>query len=200
MSNREVFINCPFSRDYQDSFRAIVFAVIRSGFFPRCSLESDDGSENRFEKICQIILECKYGIHDISKTAPDADSGLPRFNMPLELGLFLAAKKFGGPSQRQKKCLIFDVSQYRYQQFISDISGQDIHAHNGSTGKLIREVAGWLRSHTDDRKIPGGMSIFREFNQFLTEIPQICEGQDLDPDELTYQDFRVMAANWIVAM
>lgn len=53
--NRQVFINCPFSYDYQNFFYAIMFTVIRSGYEPRCALEADDGSENRFEKICRII-------------------------------------------------------------------------------------------------------------------------------------------------
>jgi len=67
MKTRDVFINCPFSEDYREFFLAIVYAVIRSGFNPRCALETDDSSQNRFEKICVIIAECKYGVHDISK-------------------------------------------------------------------------------------------------------------------------------------
>ena len=74
----------------------MVFTVLRSGFIPRCALELDDGSDNRFDKICRIIAECRLGIHDISKTELDAKSKLPRFNMPLELGLFLAAKNLVG--------------------------------------------------------------------------------------------------------
>ena len=65
--------------------------------------------------------------------------------MPLELGLFLGAKRFGGPSQRTKKCIIFDSARYRYQQFISDIAGQDIHAHDNRVAKLIEQVATWFR-------------------------------------------------------
>lgn len=113
MRSRDVFINCPFSRDYEERFRAMVFAVVRSGFKPRCALETDDSSQVRFDKICAIIEQCRFGIHDISKTEPDAGSGLPRFNMPLELGLFLAAKKFGSPRQKKKKCIIFDRAAYR---------------------------------------------------------------------------------------
>ena len=70
MNDRDVFINCPFSPDYSRHFQAIVFAVIRSGFTPRCARENDDGGEVRFDKICRIISESRYGIHDISKTEP----------------------------------------------------------------------------------------------------------------------------------
>jgi hypothetical protein len=199
MTERAVFINCPFTPDYQAHFWAIIFTIVRSGFTPRCALETDDGSENRFDKICKIIGECRYGIHDISKTEPDLASGLPRFNMPLELGLFLGAKKFGGRSQRTKKCIIFDKTQYRYQQFISDIAGQDIHAHDGRVTKLIEQVATWFRDEVRDPKVPGGRAIAREYEKFGALIPDVCALKRLDPEELTFQDYRAMAAEWIVA-
>lgn len=95
MKYRDIFINCPFTDDYSNFFKAAVFTVIRSGYRPRCALEADDGTDNRFEKICRIIEVCRLGIHDLSKTELDTKSRLPRFNMPLELGVFLAAKRFG---------------------------------------------------------------------------------------------------------
>jgi len=199
MKNRNVFINCPFSKDYQDHFRAIVFTVIRSGFKPRCALETDDGTENRFNKICLIIGQCRLGVHDISKTDPDQDSGLPRFNMPLELGVFLAAKKFGSGDQKRKRCIILDRELYRYQKFISDISGQDIHSHDGVITKLITEVASWLRDEAPDPKVPGGHAIWTEYQIFLTDIPAICETKQLAPSELTFQDYRKMTEKWIAA-
>jgi hypothetical protein len=159
MSGRDVFINCPFTDDYRAHFEAIVFTVVRAGFTPRCARESDDGGEVRFEKICRIISECPYSVHDISKTELDADSGLPRFNMPFELGLFLGAKRFGGRSHSRKKALIFVRDRFRYQSYISDIAGQDIHPHNGDVDVLIRELATWLRDEARDPKVPGGIAV-----------------------------------------
>lgn len=199
MTEPAVFINCPFTPDYRTHFRAIVFTVIRSGFRPRCALETDDASENRFDKICKIIGECPYGIHDISKTEPDKASGLPRFNMPLELGLYLAAKKFGGSKHRNKKCMILDSASYRYQQFISDIAGQDIHSHDAQVPKMIEVVATWLRDEARNPKVPGGRAIADEFDQFSVLVPSICQIKRLHPEELTFQDYRAMAAEWIVA-
>lgn len=199
MKNRRVFINCPFSTDYQHNFRAIVFTVIRSGFKPRCALEADDGGENRFNKICNIIGQCRLGIHDISKTELDAKSRLPRFNMPLELGLFLAAKKFGSGQQKSKRCIILDKEPYRYQKFISDIAGQDIHSHQGKTNPLISEIASWLREEAPDARVPGGIAIAMEYKAFHKDIPKICAIKKLTPAELTFQDFRKMAEQWILA-
>lgn len=199
MNERDVFINCPFSDDYRDSFHAAVFAVIRSGFTPRCARENDDGGEVRIDKICRIIRESRYGVHDISKTEPDKESGLPRFNMPLELGLFLGARKFGGRSQSRKKALILDREPYRYQAFISDIAGQDIHAHGGDFHRLIEEIAAWLRDEAGDPDVPGGRAIALEFKRFLADLPAIAAAKRLEPDELTFKDITVIAAEWIVA-
>ena len=118
MNERDVFINCPFSTDYRGYFESIVYSVVRSGFVPRCARENDDGGEVRIDKICRIIAESRYGIHDISKTEPDSASGLPRFNMPLELGLFLGARKFGGKKHAQKKSLIMDREMHRYRSHL----------------------------------------------------------------------------------
>lgn len=196
--NRQVFINCPFSRDYQDKFRVIVFSVIRSGFEPRCALEADDGAENRFQKICGIISQCGLAIHDISKTELDAATRLPRFNMPLELGLFLGARHFGSGAQRQKRCIILDRQPYRYQKFISDIAGQDIHSHGGTSARLVEEIASWLRHEAGDPRVPGGKAIAREFRVFQSNVPKICAQMRLHPAELTFQDYRRMAVTWIV--
>ncbi len=197
MRKRDVFINCPFSKDYQPLFQATVFTVLRSGFVPRCALEVDDGSDNRFDKICRIVAECKLGVHDISKTELDSKSRLPRFNMPLELGLFLAAKKFGGSKQSRKKCLIFDRELYRYQKYMSDISGQDIHAHSGIPSRLVAELAAWLRAETKDPKVPGGVAINKEFLKFEKQLPLLLKAIKLARAELTFLDYRKLAENWI---
>jgi len=102
-------VNCPFDDAYRLIFESIVFVVHDCGYIARCALEVDDASQVRIDKIASIISACRFGIHDISRTEPDAVTGLPRFNMPLELGMFLGAKRYGRGEQRQKSCLILDV-------------------------------------------------------------------------------------------
>lgn len=198
MKRADVFINCPFSDDYRDFFNAIVFTIVRSGFVPRCALELNDGAVNRFEKICKIIEDCSYAVHDISKTELDKKSGLPRFNMPLELGVFLGARRFGNKSHSKKRCIIFDRAQYRFQKFISDIAGQDISSHKKSRNRLIQELAAWLRNELKVRKIPGGVAIAREYSKFITELPEICAELEFEPKELTFKDYGLMISSWIV--
>ncbi len=90
-----VFINCPFDPAYRPLLEAAAFATYECGFFPRASLEVDDSSQVRIEKITTIIRECRLAIHDISRTELDAATQLPRFNMPLELGIFLGRSRSG---------------------------------------------------------------------------------------------------------
>jgi hypothetical protein len=196
----DVFINCPFDADYRQFFDAIVFTVLRSGFRPRCARETDDASENRFEKICAIVDECRYGIHDISRTELDPDSRLPRFNMPLELGLFLGAKRFGDRAQKTKRCIVLDTDRYRFQKYISDIAGQDIHAHEGKLSVLIREVAAWLRDHRPDPNVPGGQKIAAEFDKFQKSLPKICKKKHLQPDELTFGDYAAIIVEYLALL
>jgi hypothetical protein len=82
-ASKAVFINCPFDDGFKLIFRAIVFTIISSGYYPRCALDATDGAEIRVSKIARMIGECDWGIHDLSRieVAPGA---VPRFNMPME--------------------------------------------------------------------------------------------------------------------
>jgi len=195
-----VFINCPFDAAYRPLFDALVFATHDCGYIARCALEVDDASEVRIEKIARIIAACRYGIHDVSRTEPDSSSGLPRFNMPLELGLFLGAKRFGRPEQRQKSCLILDRELYRYQQYISDISGQDIHAHGGDPGEAIRIVRNWLSDATRKGvRIPGGSMVAQRYRLFREQLPEACDRLHLTEQDLTFNNFVVLVEEWLKA-
>jgi hypothetical protein len=154
LRSKDVFINCPFDDTYKPLFDAIVFAVYDVGFVARCALEVDDASEVRLAKITRIIERCAYGVHDISSVGLGAGTNLPRFNMPLELGLYLGCKLFGGGAQRKKACLILDSDPYRYRASISDISGQDIHSHKGDPMRAISEVRNWLASVSKTKGLP----------------------------------------------
>ena len=66
----------------------------------------------RFDKIQRIVAECKFGVHDISRTELDQEHQLPRFNMPLELGVFIGARRFGNTQQKNKNYACAEVSRY----------------------------------------------------------------------------------------
>jgi hypothetical protein len=85
--NSSVFLNVPFDNRYRKLLHALVFGVHDCGLIARCALEADDGGDVRVEKIYRMVEQCRFGIHDLSRTTLDSAHHLPRFNMPLELGL-----------------------------------------------------------------------------------------------------------------
>lgn len=192
-----VFINCPFDENFLPIFHAKVFAVFDCGFRARCALEEDDGGEVRIEKIARIINSCRYGIHDISRTELCATTNLPRFNMPLELGIFLGAKKYGDKRQKKKNCLITDIDRYRFQIFLSDIAGQDIRSHESNPESAIRIVRDWLRNASKRTTLPGGNAIVERYKTFRSELPLICEKAKIQEGELTFNDYATFVSEWL---
>ena len=177
--------------------RALTFAVFECGLRPRCAQEVYDAGEVRIEKIGRIIRDCRWGIHDISRT--DANShGLPRFNMPLELGLFLGAQRFGDGTQKRKSCLVLDRDKYRYQEFISDIAGQDIAAHGADFEQAIKAVRDWLAvSKAGTIPAPGKAAIGKRYRRFMADLPAICSATERDVDELTFTEYADIASTWL---
>jgi hypothetical protein len=100
--NKNVFINCPFDQDYEEFFKAIFFTVFKCGFILRCAKEIQGSNRIRIRKIFSLIDQSKYAIHDISRIGLDSTSYLPRFNMPLELGIFIGCNEFGSKRHKEK--------------------------------------------------------------------------------------------------
>jgi hypothetical protein len=179
--------------------RALVFAVSDCGFVPRAASGREDSAEVRFYKIRDIIRTSKYGVHDISRAGLDTTTRLARFNMPLELGVFLGALHFGGEPHTQKNALILDRERYRYQKFCSDIAGQDIRAHNGSPASAITAIRNWLHTtpETEGVIIPSGSFLVRRYEAFKAQLPSQCTGVNLDPSELSFLDVHVLVVGWL---
>ncbi len=193
--NQSVFINAPFDDSYKEFLNILTFTIYYCGFYPRCAKEAYDSGQIRIDKINKIISECKFGIHDISRTELNKNN-LPRFNMPFELGLFLGARYFGSNPHNKKVCLILDKTPYRYQQFLSDISGQDISYHHESKPTLIKIIRDWL-THQTKKQISGGRAILSDFDFFISDLPAMCDIHNRTPDELTYVEFRNLVIAWI---
>jgi hypothetical protein len=192
-----VFVNCPFDAKYEPLFDAILFTIMDCGFKARCALEIENSAQTRIEKIGDIIGECRYAIHDLSRTEIDRKTRLPRFNMPLELGIFLGAIRFGDRSDSAKSCIIFDTDRYRYQKFISDIAGQDIRGHDNQVERIIKSARDWLHSHSSRVAIPGSTKIYQRYNQFRRKLPAMCRSLHWSPRTLTFRERTHLMNEWI---
>lgn len=194
-----VFVNCPFDVQYNPMFEAIVFAIHDCGFIARCAREEEDSGDLRFDKLVRIIDECKYGIHDISKADLDVTTGLARFNMPLELGLFMGARRYAekGHYNKDKKTLVLDTEQYRYQQFISDLAGTDISSHENDIKTLITKIRDFLFHNTKRKSIVSGAYIYERYQLFITSLPDFCNTLHWEREDLSFIAFNACVAEWL---
>lgn len=190
-----VFINCPFDANYTRLFRAIVFTIHSLGLRPRCALDTTN-AENRIHKLFRIIRESKYGIHDISRIQLDKAHNLPRFNMPFELGLDIGCKELNS-GYKDKKHLILETEPFRYQKFISDISGYDARSHGNKKNEVIQIVSDWLRTELNRHDLPNGKQIIDDYKIF--EIDFAEAKKDL-PKQPSFPDFSHTVAKWINKM
>lgn len=198
-TSKAVFVNCPFDDEFKPILRAIVFTVIASGYHPRSALDATDGAEIRLGKIAAMIGECNWGIHDLSRVEVE-DGGVPRFNMPMELGIHLGARLFGEGRHRRKRALILEAQPHRYDAALSDISGQDIEVHGNDPDQAIRCVRNWLSGHRPRNAVPlpGVAAMQADYRLFRDEIGALLEARRLDPlDELTHSDFMFAVRDWI---
>ena len=192
---KNVFINCLFDHAYRPIFDAVIFAVHDAGYIARSAQEVRDTGEVRIEKVLRLVRESKFGIHDISRTTLDRATRLPRFNMPLELGLFLGAREFGDRRQREKITLVLEREKYSYLKFCSDISGQDPEAHNGEPSAAVRIVRNWLRTHSRFG-MPSAEQMLRRFTRFRRQLPAMCRRLRLNPNALIFVDYAALVSEW----
>jgi len=196
-----VFINCPFDDDYKSLFQALIFAIHDCGFIARCAYEFIGSGKTRLARISDIIRECKFGIHDISRVELGELNNLPRFNMPFEAGLFWGCLLYGGKKQSLKEILILDDEAFRYHETLSDISGQDIKAHNNDPKILIDIIRTWLRN-ISKINMPGGEDIWKHYQEFSTELPNICQNLKITEEELTspayFADYIYAIKTWLI--
>jgi hypothetical protein len=175
-----------------------VFAIHDCGFEARCALEAEDGGEVRIRKIKRIIHECRFGVHDISRVQLDPVNHLPRFNMPLELGLFLGAQEYGSGTQKQKRSLVLDSEPYRYQKFCSDIAGQDIRAHHDRPATAIAAIRAMLSTALDGKaRLPGATTIHTRYTRFRADLPGICRQLHVKVAELQFMELRSFVMEWL---
>jgi hypothetical protein len=169
----------------------MVFAIQACGFTPRCALETTNANDVRILKIIDLIGDCQYGIHDISL----ADV---RFNMPLELGVFIGAILFGDPLHQSKQYIVFEGTAYSSKKYLSDLAGQDPMAHEKSPDKIITCVCKWLTDKTDNPDtIPHPSHFIKEYKRFQKALPAICKKMRRTVRELTFLQYSSLVNAWL---
>jgi len=166
-----IFINCPFDKEYRPLLKALVFTSIYLGFEPLVSKTVSSGNL-RIAEIMKLIEGSMFSIHDISRCEPLKKGELPRFNMPYEMGLDIGCAAYGNPQMRSKRCLILEKIKNRYDTVISDISGQDIKEHNNKPKKVIEKVLEWFTANgaIPVNQVPGLSSTWTKYQDCNAKI------------------------------
>jgi len=195
---KSVFINCPFDKEYEPILQAMLFCVVYLGLEPRFSGEREDSSENRLDKIVELIKSSKYSVHDLSRSEAKTKGELARHNMPFELGVDYGCKKFFTRC-KSKKILILDEKKYRYQAALSDIAGCDIKYHGSNYRKAVRNLRSWLVSEAEARNV-GPEKILRkwvDFQEWYYELQLAAGASDEDIQEYPTGEMLIQMKKWV---
>ena len=195
-----VFINCPFDQEYKTLLKPLLFTIVALGFNPRIALERADSAEQRISKICELIGESKYSIHDLSRLKSTTGDEYYRQNMPFELGIDYGSRRFHPGQLQEKRFLILATTRFEYMRAISDLSGVDIQAHKDQPRILIRKLRNWFYSTVGKTDIPGPAKIWYAYNDFNTDLHDKLEDKGFSPEdiqELIMPEFIDYVERWV---
>lgn len=193
--DQNVFINCPFDDEYYFLLRPLLFTIIYLSFNPRITSERSDSGELRINKICELIKQSKYSIHDLSRIRAKKKNEFYRLNMPFELGIEYGCRHFATDQLRDKKCLILETAKYDYMKGLSDLSGVDIKSHNNDPAEIVFAVRNWFYETVGLRNVDSSTKIWYNFNQFAWDFYKLRESEGFSKKDLDmmppieYMDF-----------
>lgn len=189
-----IFVNCPFDDAYRPIFDALVFAIVACGYKVASALQVADSGELRLEKLYRLIEGAAHSVHDISRVEVDGTSGLPRFNMPIELGIALGHGRYA--ERRPKpRLLILDSERHRYQVFASDLAGLDIAEHRGEPDAAVACVRHFLAA--DVRDLPTADRMVDLHRSFDALLPGMAAERRQSADQLGFLDRVRLAEDYL---
>ncbi len=196
-----VFINCPFDEDYYPILRPLLFTIVFLDHNPRIASERSDSAENRIDKICALIRDSKYSVHDLSRLKAKRAEEFVRMNMPFELGIDYGSRLFGSAPLDAKKCLILEKKRYDFMKALSDLSGIDIKSHANEPNQIVRAVRDWFVETVGLRGVRSPTAIWYSFNDFTSDFYDARRAEGFTDEDLNmmpvpeYLDF---IRGWVV--
>lgn len=194
-----VFINCPFDDDYTQLLRPLLFSAVRAGLTVRIASETFDSGVARINRICKLIRESKYSVHDLSRLRASFKGEIHRMNMPFELGLDIGCRVFSRGIQSQKRCLILETEQYEYQKALSDLSNSDIKRHLNKPEEVVRQVRNWF-VEVEVGKLPSATVMWKKFNAFTANFYHEREAEgfrDKDLEMMPVPEYVGYIKDWV---
>jgi len=178
LPSNTVFLNIPYDEKFRRLYLAYITGLIHLDLRPRATIEIP-GGRNRLDKIIELIRNCRYSIHDLSKVQLDrTPPATPRFNMPFELGLAVASAKLDSSPH---DWFVFESVHRRLSKSLSDLSGSDPNIHHGTVEGVMRELGNaFVRKSRDERySVPAMMRTYRTVAKLVENIQHMTRARSL---------------------
>ena len=168
---QSVFLNIPYDSQFEELYLAYIVGLTQLGLKINATLAVPN--QDRLKRIVGLIEKSEVSIHDLSRI--ESSSGVPRFNMPLELGLALFRSHI---TRGRHRVFVFEKKAYRVQRSTSDVNGIDPQIHKGRP----KGVMAGLRNifyQSDGTTVPEMLSSYRAVKRKLPELRRNAGGRSL---------------------
>jgi hypothetical protein len=168
---QSVFLNIPYDAQFEELYLAYIVGLTQLGLKINATLALPN--QDRLKRIVGLIEKSDVSIHDLSRI--ESSSGIPRFNMPLELGLALFRSHI---TRGRHRVFVFEKKAYRVQRSTSDVNGIDPQIHKGRP----KGVMAGLRNifyQSDGTTVPEMLSSYRAVKRKLPELRRNAGGRSL---------------------
>lgn len=167
-----VFLNIPYDKEFEDLYVAYIVGLTQLGLRVNAALAVPN--QGRLETIIRLIEKSNFSIHDLSRD--DVSKGIPRFNMPLELGLALYRSH---ATKGRHRVYVFERTPYRAQKSTSDINGIDPQIHHGTAKGVMAGLRNILRQPGDVTTVPEMLRSYDTVRRKLPEFKENAGGKSL---------------------
>ncbi len=169
---QSVFLNIPYDKQFEDMYLAYVIGLTQLGLEVNATLAVPH--QDRLETIIGLIEESDCSIHDLSRI--ELTKGIPRFNMPLELGLALYRSR---ATRGRHRVFVFEKKTYRAQRSTSDINGIDPLIHHGTPKGVMAGIRNIFQQPGDATTVPEMLASYRAVKQKHPDLRRNAGGQSL---------------------
>ncbi len=200
--SKNVFINCPFDRDYDSLLRPILFTIVYFGFNPQIASQTSDSGEQRINKILALILKSQYSVHDLSRIRSEKAEEFSRLNMPFELGIDYGCRCVGIHHLEQKKFLVLGETAHDYKKALSDLAGIDAKTHENKPEKVVLALRNWFIETAQLTQAESATVIWYKFTEFTADFYEKRKQEGFSKDDLKMMpvpEYIAFIRKWIEA-
>ncbi len=167
-----VFLNIPYDREFENLYLAYIVGLTQLGLHVNATVAVPN--QGRLETIIGLIDRSNFSIHDLSRI--ELSKGIPRFNMPVELGLALHRWH---ATKGKHRVYVFESKPYRAQRSTSDINGIDPKIHHGTARGVMAGLRNIFRQPGDVTTVPEMLNSYRAVKRKLPQLRKNAGGKSL---------------------